>query len=63
MYKAEDYKSGHGQRKKPTTSILPYLKAKTEEKMPYKPQRKPTEATLIEESYDEARRKIIAGDE
>lgn len=78
MYKATDYTSGYGQRKKPSTPILPYLRAKEaegrakaksekrdrgSEKPLQTSYNEPTGATLAEESYDEARRKIIAGEE
>lgn len=75
MIMAQDVLSGYGQKpKKAKTSILPYLRAK--EAAEKEAQRKtpaqktmdalkdePTKTDLVEESYDEARRKIIAGEE
>lgn len=65
MYRAEDYKAGKGiTRKKPHTSILPYLRAQEAEKE--EAGRKPASPTTAdttphkEESYAEARRSILA---
>lgn len=75
MIMAQDVLSGYGQKpKKPKTTILPYLRAKeaAEKKAQRKTQAQktidthkdePTKAEPVEESYDEARRKIIAGEE
>lgn len=75
MIMAQDVLSGYGQKPKKTkTSILPYLRAKeaAEKKAQRKAQSRepmdtlkdePTKAEPVEESYDEARRKIIAGEE
>ena len=75
MIMAQDVLSGYGQKsKKPQTYILPYLRAKevAEKKVQRKaqtqepmdaPKDELTKADPVEESYDEARRKIIAGEE
>lgn len=70
MYRAEDYKAGKGiTRKKPHTSVLPYLRSQEAEKV--EAGRKPASPTSTgtkkadttphtEESYNEARRSILA---
>lgn len=75
MIMAQDVLSGYGQKtKKPQTSILPYLRTKevAEKKDQAKTQiqkpmdtakNEPTKTSQVEETYDEARRKIIAGEE
>lgn len=71
MYRAEDYKAGKGIKpKKPSTSILPYLREMQAEEAKRTASPKPVEnsvreqveerATLTEESYNEARRSILA---
>ena len=75
MIMAQDVLGGYGQKsKKPQTSILPYLRAKeaAEKKAQRKAQtQEPMDTPKggsrkgdpVEESYDKARRKIIAGEE
>lgn len=69
MIMAQDVLSGYGQKpKNAKTSILPYLRAKeVAEKEAQKPmdtlKDEPTKADPVDESYDEARRKILAGEE
>lgn len=61
--------SVYGADRKPHTSILPYLRAKeaAEKKAQYKPTAQDPQAdttdTHTEESYAEAIRKIVAGEE
>lgn len=71
MYRAEDYKAGKGiTGKKPHTSVLPFLRAQEAEKAeagkkPASPTHTDTDKESMtpqkEETYNEARRSILAG--
>ena len=65
MYRAEDAVAGKGQnRRKPHTSVLPYLRSKEEDRDNggNKPTASKVERVEKTDSYSEARRSIVSGE-
>ena len=64
MYRAQDYISGYGQKENPSTSVLPYLKAQAKrDKAGQNISVDGDQNPNAEDTYNDARRKIISGEE